>query len=279
MPGPNDKDTAGGQPALGLTNAMESALAELQALAVEKYGADNDAPPPTPELSREELAPEQPDDLFAGMGEDEIDEEEVKARAIAHATERARKIASGGELDMLRNQVKHLRARVEDEEQRAARAERIAEISKNDLKSTRARFSKVAERENEANAMVQRLRLELPQKTSHDLLKKMLPALDSLDSVLKHLLSSETIGDDTKRVVEILEKDWKRTFANLQLSSFDAVGQKFDPVVHSAISEVETDEITPGTCVRQTGRGYLLEHRLLRPAQVVVSKALAEDAE
>jgi molecular chaperone GrpE len=53
------------------------------------------------------------------------------------------------------------------------------------------------------------------------------------------------------------------------------MGQPFDPNLHEAISQQESDA-TPGTIVQVLQRGYRSGDRLLRPALVVVAKPKAE---
>lgn len=49
--------------------------------------------------------------------------------------------------------------------------------------------------------------------------------------------------------------------------------QKFDPNLHNALFQVPTGDVEPGTVVNVIKRGYLLHHRVLRAADVGVSKA------
>jgi len=286
-----------------LDAVMQAALADAEALARRD---DPDAPEPgqsEPAAAAEPAADVDDDDdldLFAGMDDDGTEgafggpagqsrtagpgsaadpEKEQAAKALAEAAKRVRKMASGGEIDLLRNQVKHLRDRVKDEEERAVRFERQLEVARNDLKSTRKRFATVAEREDELNNRITRLQLELPRKTTTDVLSGFLPALDSTDAVLKNLLGDQELPARAREAVELLSNAWRQSLQAMQLQAFDAEGQPFDPAVHHAISEVETDEIDPGTCVRQVGRGYLHEFRLLRAAQVVVAKPTAAAAD
>ncbi len=57
------------------------------------------------------------------------------------------------------------------------------------------------------------------------------------------------------------------------MTPVDAANQPFDPNLHEAISQLETDEAPPGTVVQVLQRGYRLGERLLRPALVVVARA------
>ena len=52
-------------------------------------------------------------------------------------------------------------------------------------------------------------------------------------------------------------------------------GDKFDPEKHQAMSMLESDELSPNQVVATVQKGYILNDRLLRPAMVIVSKAVS----
>lgn len=54
------------------------------------------------------------------------------------------------------------------------------------------------------------------------------------------------------------------------------VGSDFDPNIHDAMSQEESDEYEEGKIIRVMRKGYLLGDRLIRPANVVVSKKADE---
>ncbi|MGJ8656691.1 MAG: nucleotide exchange factor GrpE [Akkermansiaceae bacterium] len=54
------------------------------------------------------------------------------------------------------------------------------------------------------------------------------------------------------------------------------VGSDFDPNIHDAMSQEESDEHEDGKIIRVMRKGYLLGDRLIRPANVVVSKKAEE---
>jgi molecular chaperone GrpE len=53
----------------------------------------------------------------------------------------------------------------------------------------------------------------------------------------------------------------------------DPVGQAFDPNVHQAMAEQESETHPPGTVIHAWSKAWTLNGRLLRPAMVVVAKA------
>lgn len=102
-------------------------------------------------------------------------------------------------------------------------------------------------------------------------LKEMLPVVDNLERAIEHA----TAQSGTNAIVEgvqLVLRQFMTAFERLEVMPVDAAGQPFDPNLHEAISQLESDA-TPGTVVQVLQRGYRQGDRLLRPALVVVAKA------
>ncbi len=56
------------------------------------------------------------------------------------------------------------------------------------------------------------------------------------------------------------------------ISAFGAVGETFDANLHESVQEVEDDSMPSHSIVRVLRRGYRMNGRIIRPAQVVISK-------
>lgn len=69
-----------------------------------------------------------------------------------------------------------------------------------------------------------------------------------------------------KQLLSVLEK--------FNVRPVDAMGQKFDPAVHQAMSMEPRTDVEPNTVVRVFQKGYTLNERLLRPAMVVIAQAV-----
>ncbi|HEX8953304.1 MAG TPA: nucleotide exchange factor GrpE [Polyangia bacterium] len=106
------------------------------------------------------------------------------------------------------------------------------------------------------------------------LLKELLPALDNLERALKHAPA----GDPLAVGVQQTEKQLLQALEKFGVVRFAAVGKPFDPSLHDAIQQVETNEYPPGTVAQEFASGYMLGPRLLRAALVAVAKAPAGDA-
>ena len=51
----------------------------------------------------------------------------------------------------------------------------------------------------------------------------------------------------------------------------------FDPNMHQAVMQEETDDYEEGIVIKELQKGYMLHERLIRPAMVVVSKAITKN--
>lgn len=115
--------------------------------------------------------------------------------------------------------------------------------------------------------------------TKGKVLKEMLPVVDNLERAIEHASAAVAGDSGDPRTGPILEgvqlvlRQFLTSFERLDVFPIDAQGQPFDPNLHEAISQMETDEHPPGTVVQVLQRGYRSGDRLLRPSLVVVAKA------
>ncbi|MCG8607645.1 nucleotide exchange factor GrpE, partial [bacterium] len=72
--------------------------------------------------------------------------------------------------------------------------------------------------------------------------------------------------------VELIYKNFAKVLENQGVKPIDAVGQQFDPEKHAALMQVESEEYPSGTVVEEHTKGYLINDRVLRHSQVLVSK-------
>jgi molecular chaperone GrpE len=94
---------------------------------------------------------------------------------------------------------------------------------------------------------------------------------------LERALSVEQTGTET--AVESLKEGVRMTLDALTdtlerfgVTAVESEGQPFDPNLHQAVSQEETDQYPDSTVSKELQKGYKLNDRLLRPSMVVVSK-------
>jgi molecular chaperone GrpE len=102
-------------------------------------------------------------------------------------------------------------------------------------------------------------------------LKEMLPVVDNLERAIEHA-TNQAGTNPIVEGVQLVLRQFLTAFERLDVTPIEAAGQPFDPNLHEAISQMES-EAPPGTVVQVLQRGYKSGDRLLRPALVVVAKS------
>jgi molecular chaperone GrpE len=111
-----------------------------------------------------------------------------------------------------------------------------------------------------------------------DILRELLPVFDNLERGVQ----SAQRAQDVKAVIDGMQmilKQFEQTLAKLDIKKVPAVGTPFDPAVHEAIQQVESDQHPSGTVIFEVQPGYIQGEKLLRAAMVVVAKAKAGASE
>ena len=106
-----------------------------------------------------------------------------------------------------------------------------------------------------------------------DLAKDLLPAVDNLERAIDAARKSG-VGDleSLLQGLELVQRDLGSVLAKHGVIEIEALGQPFDPSKHEALAQIPDESVPPNTIVQVLQRGYWLRDRLLRPAQVMVSK-------
>jgi len=98
--------------------------------------------------------------------------------------------------------------------------------------------------------------------------ESLVPVKDSLEAALAQ---TEQSLDSLREGVEVTLRQLTGAFERNHLKAIDpAVGDKFDPNLHQAISSVPA-EVPANTVAQTLQKGYLIAERVLRPALVMVS--------
>lgn len=112
---------------------------------------------------------------------------------------------------------------------------------------------------------------EEKRRAKEDVVRELLPVIDNLERAV----SAATNASDVTAIVEgvrMVLKLFEDQAGRLGLTKVKAVGERFDPAVHDAIQQVETDDHPPGTVIAEVVAGFRLGDKLVRPAMVVVAR-------
>ncbi len=115
---------------------------------------------------------------------------------------------------------------------------------------------------------------EAQEKAKGGIVMQLITILDELDLAISAAENSE--GDIVEGVEMVRGKLWKLLDAE-GLAPIEAHGQPFDPNLHEAVLEVETDEVENGCVAEEFRKGYTFKGRVLRASMVKVAKNSGSD--
>jgi molecular chaperone GrpE len=116
---------------------------------------------------------------------------------------------------------------------------------------------------------------EARQRSKDELIRELLPVFDNLERALQTVGGASDVSSVVEGVRMVL-KLFEDTTERMGLVRVSAVGQRFDPAVHEAIQQKETEDQPPGTVIAEIAAGYRFGERLVRPAMVVVARKPAQ---
>jgi len=111
-------------------------------------------------------------------------------------------------------------------------------------------------------------RLETSKYAGANTLRYVLPVVDDLERALGSVTPSMA-GMSWVDGIQIIYRKLLQTLESQGLQEIEALGARFDPLLHEAVHFIEGEE---GLVVGVVQKGYRVEDRVIRPAMVVVGK-------
>ena len=105
---------------------------------------------------------------------------------------------------------------------------------------------------------------------NEELIKDILPFMDSLDRALAHRDSPEV--ESFKEGIKLIQEQLLCCLKKYGVEKIESAGADFDPNFHEAMMHMHSDEHEENKVINEIATGYLLNGRLLRPSQVCVCK-------
>ena len=154
-------------------------------------------------------------------------------------------------------------ALVEERDAAAAEAARLSD----QLLRARAEFDNYRKRVARDNERMRQL-------AAGDLIKNLLPIADNLDLALQHVSDPD---DSLAQGVGMVLNQFSEALQQAGLEVIAAEGEVFDPNIHEAMLQEESNDVPAGSVLREFQRGYRLGDLVLRPTKVVVSSGSPGD--
>lgn len=203
------------------------------------------------EILEEEMVEETAEETVEA---EEVSEEEI----VEEATEEAEEVPEGEEP---KTWAEKRAAKKQKKEQANADKEKIAELEDR-VKRQLAEFENFRNRtEKEKQAMF--------ETGAKSVLEKILPVIDNFERGF----STVEEADKEDAFVQGMQKVYKQMMDELEkigVKPIEAVGQEFDPNLHNAVMQVESDEFESGIVAQELMKGYMYRDSVVRHSMVGV---------
>ena len=220
-----------------------------------------DAPPPAaaPEPPEAEPAPAAPE--AASAAPEAASAAPEAASAAPEAASAAPEAASAAP-----------EAGVESAEHRSAELEAEAEKAKAEAAALKDRLLRLQADFDNFRKRQARDRAEWIQQSNADLLEELLPVLDQTDAAIASVSKdSSEAAKPFREGFELVRRTFLNAVGKFGLKPVEGVvGKPLDTATSEAITIMRTGQAEPGCVVYETRKGYSLNGKVLRAAQVVV---------
>ncbi len=116
-------------------------------------------------------------------------------------------------------------------------------------------------------------REDLFKQAAKDIIKDILPTIDDLSLALD---KAENKEDPFVAGVKMVYDNLIKSLGNHGATPIDSIGEPFDANYHDALAQLPNADVEEGYIANEVKRGWLLNGKLLRAAQVVVSSGKPE---
>lgn len=103
---------------------------------------------------------------------------------------------------------------------------------------------------------------------------ELLPVLDNLERAIELADKENEALKPMIEGVELTLKSMQSGVAKFGLVALDPTNQPFDPNSHQAMSMIPSADVAPNTVIAVMQKGYELNGRVIRPAMVMIAKAI-----
>ena len=104
-----------------------------------------------------------------------------------------------------------------------------------------------------------------------NVLEKFLPVLDNFERGLATVPEEEK-GSAFADGMNMIYKQFSKQIEDLGVTPIEAVGKEFDPNLHNAVMQVDSEEYEEGIVAQELQKGYMYHDTVLRHSMVAVAK-------
>ncbi len=119
---------------------------------------------------------------------------------------------------------------------------------------------------------MQRDLADFKKYANEQMARELLSVVDNLALAIQHAVEAGEQNAGLRQGVELVHKQLRDLLEKFGITSFSSKGEPFDPAKHDAVMQEATDAVPENTIVQVFKDGYLYHDKVLRHAQVSVSK-------
>jgi molecular chaperone GrpE len=119
---------------------------------------------------------------------------------------------------------------------------------------------------------------EMIKSANDRLLVELLEIVDSFERAMKHA-DAEADPNGLKKGMELIYAQLQALMTRYDVTPIDALGQKFDPMYHDAMMQVESEEYPEGVVAGEMAKGYRRGDQIIRHSKVGVSRGTKKRGE
>jgi molecular chaperone GrpE len=157
--------------------------------------------------------------------------------------------------------------------------------SSDDLDTLRAELAEIEQKADEYLRLAQRTqadfinyrrrvdeeRAQQAREATTGLLQRLFPVLDDFERALNNASPAE-LESIWGQGVQLVERNLRGLLASEGVERIEAEGAEFDPRLHEALGSQPSSEAPEGHVLHVVRQGYRRADRVLRPAQVIVTR-------
>ena len=104
---------------------------------------------------------------------------------------------------------------------------------------------------------------------ARSIIEKVLPVVDNFERGLA-AVPEEQKDDAFVTGMDKVYKQMMTEFDSIGVKPIEAVGQEFNPDLHNAVMQVESEEYEPGIVAQELQKGYMYKDTVVRHSMVAV---------
>lgn len=161
-------------------------------------------------------------------------------------------------------QIKELKSKIKNKEEELLTLSQDQEALKDQLLRKMAEFDNYKRR-------TEKEFIDNIQSASRELIEDLLPVIDDFERFIQHA-EKEKDTSPLLKGVSLVYKNLMKTLTKRGLSELEVVGMEFNPEEHEALMQIDSDKHESGYIVDVHLKGYKLNDKVIRHAQVMVAK-------